>query len=198
MVADQPNGTGEAKETGSATNESPGPPAALAGKTAGANGTAAPKAGAGTTSPSTAESGSSKVPAPEAAEPSPHPAADTPASATNETGKPPAPAATDMGTVKHVQVPPDDPETASEPAETPTIVTAPVLVVAPPAEPAPAPRAAEPAPKHAEPEPEPDPVVRMVMVNANHGARFPGDVVTMDAEAGAGLARAGLAFPAPV
>jgi hypothetical protein len=176
VVADQPNGTGEARETGSATNESPEPPAGLAGKTAGANGTAAPKAGAGTTSPSTAESGSSKVPAPEAAEPSREPAADTPASATNET---------------------PEPEAGGKTGAIPTIVTAPVIVVAPPAEPAPAPRAAEPAPKAAEPEPEPDPVVRMIMVNANHGARFPGDVVTVPAEYGAALARNGEAFPAP-
>ena len=148
----------------------------MASESAGANGTTAPKAGAGTTSPSTAESGSSKVPAPEAAEPSREPAADTPASATNET---------------------PEPEAGGKTGAIPTIVTAPVLVVAPEPEPAPAPRAAEPAPKAAEPEPEPDPVVRMIMVNATHGARFPGDVVTMDAEAGAGLARAGLAFPAP-
>ena len=177
MVADQPNGTGEARETGSATNESPEPPAALAGKTAGANGTAAPKAGAGTTSPSTAESGSSKVPAPEAAEPSPHPAADTPSSATNET---------------------PEPEAAGKTGEIPTVVTAPVLVVAPPAEPAPAPRAAEP-PAPAEPaKPKPPPeTVKVVMVNANHGARFPGDVVTVPAEDGAELIRNGEAFPAP-
>jgi hypothetical protein len=35
------------------------------------------------------------------------------------------------------------------------------------------------------------------MVNANHGARFPGDVVTVDAETGAELVRNGEAFPAP-
>jgi hypothetical protein len=173
VVADQPNGTGEAKETGSATNESPGPPAALAGKTAGANGTA--KKDTDAPLPSTSGGETSRASAP-AAEPSGVPSADTPSSATNETPEPGA---------------------SGKTGEIPTIVTAPVLVVAPPAEPAPAPRAAEPAPKAAEPEPEPDPVVRMVMVNATHGARFPGDVVTMDAEAGAGLARAGLAFPAP-
>ena len=169
------NGTGEAKETGSATNESPEPPAALAGKTAGANGTA--KKDTDAPLPSTSGGETSRASAP-AAEPSGVPSADTPASATNETL---------------------EPEAGGKTGAIPTIVTAPVLVVAPPAEPAPAPRAAEPhaTPKAATPEPEPDPVVRMVMVNANHGARFPGDVVTVPAEYGAALARNGEAFPAP-
>jgi len=129
------------------------------------------------------------------------PPEDAPSGASNETSEPLAtavPAATDMGTVKHVQVPTDAPAADSETGETPEIVTAPVLVVAPPAEPAPAPRAAEPpAPaESAKPKPPPE-TVRLVMVNANHGARFPGDVVTVDALVGAELIRNGEAFPAP-
>ena len=68
-------------------------------------------------------------------------------------------------------------------------------VKAAPAE-APAPKAKaapEPAPEPAEPEPE---RMTVKMANAANGARFPGEVVDVDAETGWALIRAGEASPA--
>jgi hypothetical protein len=85
----------------------------------------------------------------------------------------------------------NEPAVAADDTETPEVVTAPVLVVAPPEKEAPPP--ASPESKA----PEPSAKVKVMMVNANHGARFPGDIVTVDAEYGARLMANGEAFPAP-
>jgi hypothetical protein len=62
----------------------------------------------------------------------------------------------------------------------------------------PAPAAAGSKAPVAAPDPEPPApdVMAVAMANATHGARWPGDVVTVDAETGRALVRSGEAFPA--
>ena len=83
-----------------------------------------------------------------------------------------------------------EPAAAQEQVKAAPAPAAPAAAPVPPARPAPAP-APKPEPAHAGPE-----LMAVKMANATNGARYPGQVLEVDAEQGRLLIQAGEAYPA--